>query len=80
MVRSRIFSFFALLSAVSVSAFAQAPVSDPIQGYLIGPGDEISGKVLGENQFDFIATVDEDGRIEVPFFDKPVDSKCLTER
>jgi len=80
MVRSRIFSFFALLSAVSVSAFAQAPASDPIQGYLIGPGDEISGKVLGENQFDFIATVDEDGRIEVPFFDKPVDAKCRTER
>ena len=42
------------------------------KGYLIGPGDEITGKVLGEKEFDFVATVDEDGKIEVPFFDKPV--------
>jgi polysaccharide export outer membrane protein len=43
-------------------------------------GDEVTGKVLGESQFDFVATVDEDGRIEVPFFDKPVMAMCMTER
>ena len=47
---------------------------------MIGPGDEITGKVLGEPQFDFVATVDEDGKIEVPFFDKPVMAKCRSER
>ncbi|HMJ08699.1 MAG TPA: SLBB domain-containing protein [Pyrinomonadaceae bacterium] len=57
------------------------PLDDSAQkGYLIGPGDEITGKVLGEPQFDFVATVDEDGKIEVPFFDKPILAKCRSER
>jgi len=69
---------FGLLSAVS----AQSVITplDTQKGYLIGPGDEITGKVLGEPQFDFVATVDEDGKIEVPFFDKPVVAKCRSER
>ena len=50
------------------------------KGYLIGPGDEITAKVLSESQFDFVATVDENGKIEVPFFDKPILAKCLSER
>lgn len=49
-------------------------------GYLIGPGDEITAKVLGEPQFDFIATVDEDGKIEVPFTDQLIVAQCRTER
>ena len=57
------------------------PADVPVQkGYMVGPGDEITGKVLGEPQFDFVATVDEDGKIEVPFFDKPVVAKCRSER
>ncbi|MEP7147345.1 MAG: SLBB domain-containing protein [Acidobacteriota bacterium] len=50
------------------------------KGYLIGPGDEITAKVLGESQFDFVASVDENGKVEVPFFDKPIMAKCLSER
>ena len=66
---------------LSAMILGQAPLSAEAQtGYLIGPGDEITGKVLGEPQFDFVATVDEDGKIEVPFFDKPVVAKCRTER
>ena len=49
-------------------------------GYLIGPGDVITTKVLGEPQFDFIATVDEDGKFQVPFFDQGVMAKCRTEK
>lgn len=62
--------------------FAQTEeaVSQSSQGYLIGPGDEVTGKVLGEPQFDFIATVDEDGKISVPFVDEPVKAACMTER
>jgi polysaccharide export outer membrane protein len=67
--------------ALCVAAAAQAPEpSEGPQGYLIGPGDEITGKVLGEPQFDFVATVDEDGKIEVPFFDDPIVARCKTER
>src|SRR5688572_25458846 len=53
--------------------------AEPPKGYLIGPGDEITGKVLGEPQFDFVATVDENGKIEVPFVEKPIQAKCLSE-
>lgn len=49
-------------------------------GYLVGPGDVITGKVLGESQFDFSATIDEDGKFQVPFFEKPIMAKCRTER
>lgn len=67
---------------LSQIAFAQTvPADADVQkGYFIGPGDEITGKVLGETQFDFVATVDEDGKIEVPFFDQPIVAKCKTER
>jgi polysaccharide export outer membrane protein len=50
------------------------------KGYLIGPGDVITVKVLGEKDFDFAAVVDEDGRIEVPFSETPIMAKCRTER
>lgn len=54
---------------------------EPQRGYLIGPGDVISVKVLGEKDFDIeAATVDEDGKIEVPFSDTPVLAKCRTEK
>lgn len=67
--------------AAAGSISAQVPVDAGEQkGYMIGPGDEITGKVLGEPQYDFVATVDEDGKIEVPFFDKPVMAKCRSER
>ena len=64
------------------AAIAQTAPSDADvqKGYLIGPGDEVTGKVLGESQFDFVSTVDEDGKIEVPFFDRPVLAMCKTER
>jgi protein involved in polysaccharide export with SLBB domain len=76
-----LFLSFAIVMAVN-AVIAQTPSVDGDQprGYLLGPGDEITGKVLGEPQFDFVATIDEDGRIEVPFFDQPINAMCLTER
>jgi len=64
-----------LVNAQVAPAQAEAP-----QGYLIGPGDEVTTKILGEPQFDFVATVDQDGKIEVPFFDRPIVASCRTER
>lgn len=73
---------FVVVLTLAFAAFGQsAPVvAAPQQAYLIGPGDEVTGKVLGESQFDFVATVDENGKIEVPFFDDPITAKCLSER
>jgi polysaccharide export outer membrane protein len=50
------------------------------RGYQVGPGDIIETKVLGEKDFDFTATVDENGKIEIPFADQPLTAMCKTER
>lgn len=70
----------AFSSAVLASGQAVQTDSGLQKGYMIGPGDEITGKVLGEPQFDFVSTVDENGKIEVPFFESPITAKCLSER
>lgn len=75
------FLFLFLIGAAGITCAQNLPLEAADQrGYLIGPGDEITGKVLGEPQFDFIATVDANGKIEVPFFDKPITANCLSER
>jgi polysaccharide export outer membrane protein len=51
-----------------------------VDGYMLGPGDVVEGKVLGEEQFNFVSTVDEDGKIQVPFFDDGIAAKCRTEK
>jgi len=49
------------------------------RGYLVGPNDKIEGKVLGEEQFNFVVTVDDDGMFEVPFVEQRINAKCRTE-
>ncbi len=74
--------FLGLVSYIAVTAaVAQSTTESTVdRGYMIGPGDEITGKVLGEPQFDFVTTVDEDGKIEVPFTEKLLVAQCRTER
>lgn len=64
------------------TVFGQDVMVKPEDGraYLIGPGDKISGKVLGEPDFSFETTVDDDGKIQVPFFDEGVVAKCRSEK
>ena len=78
----RLLTIFVFTVGAALMAYGQDVPVDvaPQRGYLIGPGDEITGKVLGEPQFDFVSTVDENGKIEVPFFDDPITAKCLSER
>jgi len=78
----KLFLTLPAIALFAVVSFAQTVPPDVAQnkGYLIGPGDEVTGKVLGESQFDFVSTVDEDGKIEIPFNDKPIIAKCMTER
>jgi polysaccharide biosynthesis/export protein len=76
---SKIILFVFLLSVMSLTGFAQEPQAES-KGYLIGAGDKIEVKVLGEPQFDFNARIDEDGIIQVPFFSEPVSAQCRTQK
>ena len=63
------------------AAGPQVPVDmEKAKGYQIGPGDELTIKVVGEPDFDFAARVNEDGKIDIPFDDQPLDARCKTER
>ncbi len=53
---------------------------EPSKGYVFGPGDEISGKVMGEPDYNFLATVDENGRIELPFSESSLVAQCKSEK
>ena len=81
-MKFKTFLFFALAVCFVQNSFGQdtATNQENGRGYLVGPGDEITGKVLGEQQFDFVAIVDEDGKFQVPFFDKEIYAKCRTEK
>jgi polysaccharide export outer membrane protein len=82
-MKLKVLFLFVLAFCLSQVSFAQEPVApaDASRGYLIGPGDVITIKVLGEKDFEVDSViVDEDGRIEVPFAKEPVVAKCRTEK
>lgn len=81
-MKLKVLSVFTIALVLCGVSFGQEvfPVNTKPEVYLVGPGDVITGKVLGEDQFDFTATIDEDGKIEVPFFDQPIMAKCRSER
>lgn len=76
-------SFIALLA---LTAFAQEQMynvsaNDTPRGYVLGPGDVLSIKVLGDSQFDAeTVIIDDDGMIQLPFIDNPIQAQCRTER
>jgi polysaccharide export outer membrane protein len=80
-MKLKVLFLFALAFCLSQVSFAQEPVTDASRGYLIGPGDVITIKVLGEKDFEVESViVDEDGKIEVPFAKEPLMAKCRTEK
>lgn len=83
-MKFKIWTIFLLTVGLFQAAAAQqlppTTLPETSRGYLVGPGDEVTGKVLGEPQFDFVATIDEDGKFEVPFFDQPIQARCRTEK
>lgn len=82
-MKSKILFLFAFSICLTQFAFGQnAPVNlQAPRGYLVGPGDVLKISVLGEPQFDVPqATVDEDGKIQIPFSDEGVVAKCRTEK
>jgi polysaccharide export outer membrane protein len=77
--------FLFLAAAVCLAFFpvmAQVPASYTApRGYLIGPGDVLTIKALGEKDFEAESvTVDEDGKITIPWVNDPVPAGCRTER
>lgn len=71
------------LCLTAQTAFGQETIVTPDaqRGYLVGPGDVITIKVLGEPEFNVAEViVDEDGKIQVPFAEKGVLAQCRTER
>jgi polysaccharide biosynthesis/export protein len=66
-----------LIQTLAAQEDATTPSS---RGYLLGPGDQITAKVLGESQFDFEAVVNEDGKLEIPYLDEPINAMCKSER
>lgn len=81
-MKLKITSLLILIAGLFQASFGQDAIVTPeIQkGYLVGPGDVVTGKVLGDEEFNFVATVDEDGKIQVPFFEQGVLAKCRTEK
>ena len=80
MKKNLLWLFLTAVCLVQV-VIAQDPVTSPVRKpYTIGPGDQLTIKVLGEKDFDAVAVVDENGNIELPFFNQPVPAMCKTER
>ncbi len=44
--------------------------------YALGPGDVIELRVFGEAQFDGTYDVDSEGKVTIPFIEKPLDVRC----
>ena len=81
-MKVKVFVLFTLVSLLTQAAFAQVTSvsADTQRGYLIGPGDVVNIKVLGEPEFSVDAvTVDEDGKIQVPY-SEGLTARCLTEK
>jgi polysaccharide biosynthesis/export protein len=82
-MKLKVLVLFALVFCTSQISLAQeaAVNSAALRGYMIGPGDVVSIKVFGEKDFDIDeTTVDEDGRIQIPFFEQGILAKCRTEK
>ncbi len=74
---------FILLSGLLQTAFGQQVTVRPeeARAYLIGPGDKVVGKAMGETEdFNFEAIVDDDGKIQIPYSDDGIMAKCLSEK
>lgn len=81
-MRNKSFLIFTAILVFSVVAGAQAtPVVGISQAYLLGPGDVLNIKALGEPSFDVEnLTIDEDGKIMLPYSEVPLVAKCKTEQ
>lgn len=68
--------------AIGQTAPAKSELAKPESAkvYLVGVGDEVTGVVMDEPQFNFVAEIDGDGNLQVPFFDEPIQVLCRSEK
>ena len=79
-MKMRLFLLSAVFYIVVGSSFGQVPSMSAPRGYLIGPGDVLSIKALGEKDFDADGiTVEGDGKITLPWVNTQVVASCKTE-
>jgi polysaccharide biosynthesis/export protein len=76
---------FVLLAVLAFGVPLAAQQTLPVdmkqaEAYLLGPGDEITVKVHGEDEFSFATTIGEDGKIEVPFSEDTLTASCKTQQ
>jgi polysaccharide export outer membrane protein len=82
-MKLKVLVIFVLALFASQISFAQETIvsADSLRGYMVGPGDVVSIRVFGEKDFDVEeASVDEDGKIQIPFFDQGIPAQCRTEK
>ena len=81
MFRSTVLALSVLIAFAPVGSGQDIKSVDDSEaaGYLVGPGDKIQGKVLGEPEFDFVAEIDETGKFSIPFVEEPISAQCRTE-
>ncbi len=64
------------VSAVAVKSDVVNSTLTARREYLLGPNDVVELRVFGEPQFDGAFTVDEEGKLVVPFVEEPITAQC----
>jgi polysaccharide export outer membrane protein len=62
------------------SAGVGSPDATGVKKYLLGPGDVLDLRVFNDPQFNGQYAVNDEGTIEIPFIEKPVQAKCRYDR
>lgn len=74
----------ALIGRAQIQTVSDSPVQpvsvDGKRSYPLGVGDDVELRVLGEADYNGVYTVDEDGKILLPFVETPITAACKTER
>ena len=92
-MRKKVLILFAVLAALSVTAFAQTQSggsdfqpsnsvdNQGIRRYRIGPGDILDVRVFGQSDLNSTAEVDENGNVSsLPFIEESIPAKCRNEK
>lgn len=91
---TNLFLFVCLCGALPVTAQTENPTeqtangvlppprltAEEKRGYPLGVGDEVEIRVLGESDWNGSYTVDEDGKVLLPFVETPIMAACKTDR
>jgi len=69
-----------LSSGGALASTAPGLDAQGVKRFLLGPGDVLDLRVYNESQFNGQLVVDDEGKLEVPFLDEPINALCRTDR